>query len=229
MLALTYGMNQIVTTSGSLGIGDVKNESKVRFVIEGAGVGNLITIRGRIVGQSDWDTLTTLSGNAKQKVDVFTYDEIEVFVTTFNPVAVAIKVIATSFNDAGGSTTTIDAPSGGTIEGSEITFTSSDNSVEITSDPLTNTIDFKSVGAVGGTKYVKTVTLLDWTGPSLGEYTLLIPFSFHNKSNPVVTCMEQNGIDFDVVEAPVILTNNDVRIVVLESPDTRFVGKIFID
>ena len=207
----------------------ISDEGKLRVVIEQASGGNVVVIRGRITGQDDWDILDTLNGSVKKVVSVATYDELQIECTVYAPVTNLVKVIVSSFNEAGGSTS-IDAPSGGTISSDSIAFTSSDGSVIIIADENTNSIDFQAAGGGGSSaKYVKTVILSDWVGPSAGEYSLTIPFSFHAKANPVVTCLETNGSDFDLIDAAILLTNNDVKIVVLSTPDTRFVGKIFID
>lgn len=225
---LKFNLVQQITAPIIFSRSDISDETKLRVVIENAAGGNTVVVRARITGQSDWDVLSTITGSNKSVVSVTTYDEIQVECTVYASSSNHVMVIASSFNEAGGSTS-IDAPSGGTITGEEITFTSSDGTLDIIADPDTNTIDFKVLGAGSSAKYVKTLILSDWIGPSAGEYTLSIPFSFHGKSNPVVTCLETNGSDFDVVETTVMLTGNDVQLRVLSSPDTRFVGKIFID
>lgn len=229
MSNLKTSYNQVITAPIVLPTAYISDEGKLRIVIEQAGAGNTVLVRGRIIGQADWDLIATIIGTIKQVVSVATYDELQIECTVYDTTTNLVKVIVSSFNEAGGSTT-IDAPTGGSVSSDEIIFTSSDDSVVITADPGTNTIDFVAVGGGGSAaKYVKTVILGDWVGPSAGEYSLTIPFSFHAKANPVVTCMETNGSDFDVVEASILLTGNDVKVVVLSSPDTRFVGKIFVD
>ena len=226
---LKFSIVQQITAAGILTTANIADETKVRFVISSAGGGNTIVVRARIVGQNDWDTLATIVGNDKSVVNVSTYDEIQVECTVYSSLSNNVKVVASSFNDAGGSTS-IDAPTGGTVTSDTIVFTSSDDSVVITAYPETGTIDFVAVGGGGGAaKYVKTVVLADWIGPSDGAYTLSIPFSFHSKANPVVTCLEENGVNFDVIDTSILLNGNDVTVLVLSTPDTRFVGKIFID
>lgn len=220
---------QTLTGPEVLPIAKIGDESKVRVVIEGATGGNEVTISGRIIGQSDWDLLAEIVGSDKLVVNVSTYDEMLVECTTFASSTNLIKVILSSFNEAGG-TTTIDAPTGGSVSGEDLTFTSSDDSVIITADPDTNTIDFVAVGGGGSVpKYATIIQVSDWVGPSAGEYSLSIPFTFHGKVNPVVTCMEESGADFEVVDAAIFLTGNDVKILVLSTPDTRFAGKIIIE
>ena len=226
---LKFSLVQQITAPALFPASNIANENKIRFVIEGATGSNIVVVRARIVGQADWDTVATITGNSKTVVNVSTYDELQVECTVYASSTNNVKVIASSFNEASGSTT-IDAPTGGSVSSDEIVFTSSDDSVIITATPGTNTIDFVAVGGSGSaSKHVTTVQIIDWIGPSAGEYSLSIPFSFHGKVNPVVTCMEQSGADFEVVDAAIFLTGNDVKILVLSTPDTRFVGKIFIE
>lgn len=226
---LKFNLVQQIMAATIFPASNISDETKIRFVIEGASGGNTIVVRARIIGQTDWDTLATILGSDKSVVNVSTYDELQVECTVYASSTNNVKVIASSFNEASGSTT-IDAPAGGSVSGEELIFTSSDDSVVITANPATNTIDFVSVGSGSAVpKHVTTVQLLDWVGPSAGEYSLSIPFTFHGKANPVVTCMEQSGGDFEVVDAAIFITGNDVKILVLSSPDTRFVGKIFIE
>lgn len=225
---LKFSIVQQITAPSVFPVASISDETKIRFVVSNAAGGNTILVRGRIVGQDDWDLLATITGSSKTIVNVETYDELQVECTVYSSTLNNVKVVASSFNEAGGSTT-IGAPAGDNVSASTINFTSSDNSVIITGDSGTNSIDFVAVGSEIVSKYVKTLILSDWVGPSAGEYSLTIPFSFHGKSNPVVTCMETSGSDFEQVDAAVFLTGNDVKILVLSTPDTRFAGKIFIE
>lgn len=84
------------------------------------------------------------------------------------------------------------------------------------------------VALINTSKYVKTVAIIDWGAAISGEYILTIPFSTHSKPNPIVSCMEQNGTDFEVIYPSITINGDDVIIKVLETPDTRFIGKIYI-
>lgn len=227
MTDLIYSINKTVYSTGSLGIGTVKDESKLRFVIEGAAGGNSVEVRGRILGQSDWDLLATLTGSAKQTVTVMTYDEVEVFVTAFAPTADEVKVIATSFNEASGSTS-IDAPTGGTVSGDEITFTSSDNSITITADPLTSTIDFIS-SAAGMSKYTQSFVTGDWILNGSNYELTVLSVTFGNKMDPVVHTYETIAGEDSVINPSIIRTaTNDIILQVTQVPDNRYIGKIII-
>ncbi len=228
---LIYSLNKAVTATGSLGVGSVKDEVKLRFVIENADSGNIVRVRARILNQADWDTLADLTGSAKQTVNVTTYDEVEVLVTTYESLGNNVRIIATSFNEAGGSTT-IDAPAGGSVDNDEISFTSSDSSITIVADPLNNTIDFTTSGGGGGglSKYVASFNnTSDWVlNGSNYEYTVLSA-TFSNKPNPVVQTFEIiAGVD-DVIY-PTIIRNagNDIILQVTQIPDNRYTGKIII-
>lgn len=88
----------------------------------------------------------------------------------------------------------------------------------------------ESAEVASSQRYIKTVILGDWTGPSAGEYTLTIPFSFHSIVSPNAECYETNGANFDQILVPTkINASNDIIITVNETPDSRFLGKIVID
>jgi hypothetical protein len=224
-------LNLVVNATGRIAEASITDESKLRIVTSDCGASNEIIVRARIIGQQDWDVLATITGNSKQVVSIKTYDNVQLECTVFDPASNFIKVAAGSFNDAGGSTS-IDAPTGGIIEEPEIlTFTSSDSSVTIVTDPINNTIDFVASGAGSPfVKYVKTVLIGDWIGPSAGEYTLTIPFSFHGVTNPVCACYEENASTFDLIIYPVnVDASNNIVIKANQTPDTRFIGKIVIE
>lgn len=208
----------------------ISDENKLRLVISNASGSNVIVVRARINGQDDFDLLSTITGDSKSTINIGVYDELQVECTTYGSASSYVKVVFSSFSPAGGSTT-IDAPTGGSVSNDEIVFTSSNSSVTIVADPITNTIDFTSAG--GGSpfvKYIKTVLLTDWVGPSANEYTLTIPFSFHGVTNPDVTCYETSGITFNQVLAPInIDASHNIIITVPQTPDSRFIGKIVIE
>lgn len=144
---LTYAINKRVTTTGSLGIGVVSNETDIRFVITNAAGGNSISVKGRINGQSTFTTIATLVGSVDQVIDVFTYDEIEVIVDTFASSGGGFfTIIAASFDALSIS---IETPLGSDIENiNNIVFTSSDNSIDITGNDGTATINFSAQAAL---------------------------------------------------------------------------------
>jgi hypothetical protein len=146
---LVYALNQVVTAPGSLGIGLVKDEGKVRFVITGAGASNVIQIRGGINNQATWNTLAEFTGNVNELVEVFTYDQVEVLCVVFEAAnGHDFKIVASSFDS---NKLTIETPDGTLDNFNTLTFESSDNSIEIVADPLTGTIDFTTGETTGVT------------------------------------------------------------------------------
>lgn len=225
---LVYALNNLVTGPGSLGIGTVTNESKVRFVITNADVSNLIRIRARINNQPTWTTLADLSGSINEVVDVFTWDQIEAIVLVYSSLSDRILVNASSYDS---SIFTIETPDGELSDISNVIFTSSDDSVIITGDPDAGTIDFISVGGGGGTPdYVATFNdTSDWSGPSSGFYSQSIPLSTHHKTNPTVDLFETVSGNNEQVMADISVDGSYVvTIKVPQTPDLRFAGKIII-
>ena len=218
---------QNISATGIIATTSISDESKIRLVIANASGSNIIIVRARIEGQTDWDELTTITANSKSVISVKTYDEIQIECTTYGSLSNYVRVVLSSFNEAGGSTT-IDAPAGGQIDSDALIFTSSDSSVTITNDPFTNTIDFISTGGGGspGVKYVKIVTSGDWTGPVSSEYTLSLPFSTHNIPNPVFACYETNGGVFDTVLIPSTIDSSNNIIL---TTSQIFLGKIIVE
>lgn len=210
----------------------ISDEDKLRLVISNCGPTNAIIVKGKIINQDDYDTITTITGNSKSVISIKTYDYVQLECTVFDSLTDHIKVVAASFNDAGGSTS-IDAPSGGIIQDAElITFESSDSTISITTNPLTNTIDIKSLVSGGSSsRYVKQFNnTTDWTGPSAGLYTLSLPFSFHSVVNPSINVYEYNGSSYDIVLiSSNVDTSNNITINVSEIPDNRFTGKLVIE
>lgn len=226
--SLVYALNQTVTTTGSLGIGVIRDEGKVRFVITDAGPANIVRVRARITGQAGWATLANLTGNVNEAVDVFTYDEIEVIVLVYDSLSNHVIVIAESFD---GSVISVNTPDGGIDNFNTITFTSNDASVAITSNPATGTIDFAVVGGgVGSANYASSFNATtDWSGPTSGLYSKTVAFATHAKANPIVETFETNGAVFDLVNTEVSVdASYNVSILVTEIPDLRFAGKLII-
>lgn len=92
------------------------------------------------------------------------------------------------------------------------------------------TINESAETASSSEKYTKTITLGDWVGPSAGEYTLTVAYSFHGITNPKAVCYESNGANFEQVIVPTTVNaSNDIIITVNETIDARFLGKIVID
>jgi hypothetical protein len=222
---LVYALNKQVTNVGSLGIGNVKDESKIRFSITNAGPANVFRVRARIVGQPDWTTLIDYTGNVNTDLDVFSWDQIEVICLVYDSLSNFVRIVASSFDSQAGSTYQL--PDSSEVEGSVIKFTSNDNSVTIVGDPINNEIDF-SVGIVGSiSKYVESFNdSTDWT-LNVDEYTISIDQVTHEKGvNPSVYVLD--NVD-DVVQVTTNIDNlGNIIISVSATPDLRFAGKVII-
>lgn len=219
---------QNISISGTISMIDISGEDKLRIVISNAAIGNTIVISGRITGQLDWDTLGTYTGNNKTVVSVKTYDEVIIECTVYSSASNYVRIVASSFNEAGGSTT-IDAPTGGQIDSDAITLTSSDSSVTITNYPLTNSIDFVASGIGGLSKYLATFTTVDWV-LNVDTYELtVLSATFGAKVNPVVQTFETiAGIDYEVFPTVTRNASNDIVLQVSQVPDNRYSGKLII-
>lgn len=200
---LIYGIDKFVTEAGSLGIGYIKDEGKARFVITGAGPSNTVRIRAKIVGQETWVTIIDLVGNVNELIDIYTYDQLEVLCTVFEAAnGYDFKIVATSFD---GSKLFINTPDGTLENISTVNFVSTDNSISITSDSLTGSIDFKTIGGGGGVeKYASlsafpaignltklylaedTKLLYEWTGSAYVEVSTAPVKSVNTKTGDVV-------------------------------------------
>lgn len=226
MSNLVYGLNKQVTGTGGLGIGNVKDEAKVRFVVSNAGPANVFRVRARIKGQVSWTNLIDCTGNVNQVLDVFTWDQIEVICLVYDSQSNFVNIVAQSFDNAAGPTFIL--PGDVEVEGSILTLTSQDNSVIITGNPTTGTIDLSVVGG-GSSKYLAEFEIADFTGPSAGEYTLVIPFTAHQRINPKIQLFEDTGSEFENVLIKIAVDNSgDITIKVSEVPDLRFSGKAII-
>ena len=96
-MELKMRINKLISSAQNLGIFDVNDESKVRFVVEGAGPTNELIVRGRILGQESFIELRVFTGSINEVVNVFTYEEIEVECTVYDATGDQIKILAASF------------------------------------------------------------------------------------------------------------------------------------
>lgn len=226
----TFGIKQYITSGGVIAPNvDIIEDNVIKLVVLSAGVSNEITLYGRIGEQSNWNIVGTITGSGIKNFDVSLFDFVRLECTNFQAVGGRVDLTGSGFVITGFNTIT--TPDGDLVANGSLEFISSDNSV--TFDNIApNKIDIKAIGGGGGgsSKYTKVVTLLDWIGPSSGQYTLTIPFSFHAISNPVVACYESNGSDFDIILVPTMVdASNNVILTVSEIPDTRFIGKVILE
>jgi len=225
---LVYGLNETVSAPGSLGIGLVKDEGKIRFIITNAGPANVVRVRARVSGQPTWITITDLLGNANELVDVYGYDQIEVICLVYSSTSsVGFNIYASSFN---GAAVFFNTDNGSLQGNTEINFISSDGSVDISANEINGTIDFiVTPTGTGNTKYSLDFLSSDFV-LGAGQYELTVLASVHNKgTTPIVQVVEDNLGEFSLVSTlHDIAANGDVTIIVSETPDNRFNGKIII-
>jgi hypothetical protein len=222
---LIYGLNRQITTIGSLGIGLVKDESRVRFVTSFCGPANVFRVRARITGQGSWNTLADLTGNVNEVVDVFTWDEIEVVCLVYDSTESSVKIVATSFDNALGPLFRL--PDDTEVESSIVTFTSSDNSVTITGDSVTGVIDFVAIGGGAASKYTQEFdNTSDWTLNG-ANYEIEIEQTTHLKgTSPFIFVLDSAN---EIVETgKTIDSSGNILITVNSNPDLRFSGKLVI-
>ena len=223
---LIYGLDLTVTVPGSLGIGTIKDEGKVRFITAGAGPANVVRVRARIVNQTTWVTLSDLTGNVNELIDVYGYDQLEVVCLVFNPVnGLHFRLLASSFDAASIFFSTPD----GVIDGaSVISFISTNGSVDISANELTGEIDFQITGSATP-PHVASFLSTDWVSDS-GQYQITVLADDHLKgANPTVQIYEEVLGLFEEIEAPIELNIlGDITIIVEQTPDLRFNGKIII-
>jgi len=143
-------INKAIFSTQVIGVFDINDETKVRFVVENAGPSNVIEIRARLLGQPNFYALQTLTGSVNEVINVATYEELQIECTTFDPITDKVNLYAASFNEAGGSAIeSIGVPSGSDITNADtLEFTSSDNSINISGDNLTKTIDFTTSASI---------------------------------------------------------------------------------
>lgn len=61
------------------------------------------------------------------------------------------------------------------------------------------------------------------------QYIFTVTAATHLKDDPLVSVYETNGSNFDEVTASIkILANKDVQLIVPQTPDLRFTGKLII-
>lgn len=101
------------TATGIIGPASLSTNmmGNLRVAVEGVGVGNVIAVQGRLLGQTNWQTLGTINGSTSgQTVSVSIVDEIRFNCTTYSASGTP-KLICSGFSLIGGATI------GGTVSG----------------------------------------------------------------------------------------------------------------
>ena len=224
------GINKLITSTQSLGEFDIDSDGKIAFSIENAGPTFTLEVKGRKAGDSSFTFIDNIVGTADKVIVVALWDFLQINVTIYDSVSNYVKIVASGMNNDTSPLNSVVTPAGTIVAVSDLILTSQDSSVTFTVDNLTNTIDFAALGNGGTTKYIKTVLLGDWVGPSSGQYTLTVAFSFHGIANPKVVSYETSGADFEQILVPIkIDALHNITLTVPQIPDTRFTGKIVIE
>jgi hypothetical protein len=103
-------------------------------------------------------------------------------------------------------------------------------------NPFTGNFDFvETTGGASGTPAVPNFILnfdatSNWGLASLGYYTITVLEAIHGKGiNPTVEVFEKIGLEYrKVITTEIVTSTGDVLIQSLQSPDTRFEGRIII-
>ena len=204
-------LNQLVAQTGSLGVFNIDGEDILRIVVEDAGPSNTLVVSARLIGQDEFIILKEIVGPANEKVRISTYEEAKIECTVFDSTGVAVKVIAASFNEASGSAIQIDVPAGDSINEIEVlTLTSSDNSVVITGNNTTKSVDLK----------------VNLNLDDVQEYPSLANFPAIGQSNTLYVALDtekiyrfSGSIYIEVSPSPVTTVNGQTGDVVLVKSD----------
>lgn len=103
-------------------------------------------------------------------------------------------------------------------------------------NPFTGDLDFTGTGGASPSGPAERYTesfdaTTDWGAPSGGLYTITITAATHGKgTNPSILVFEDVSGDFEKVEPnqTIIDASGNISITTLETPDTRFAGKILV-
>lgn len=143
-----FGLDKYVDSTGSLGVFDIDGDYKIKFVVTGAGPSNTFEIRGRIQGQDDFVVIDTVVSNATKTIKVEEYDFLEIVCTIFSAVQTRIRIAGSGF-DPSGMIAGITGTTGTPLEDvSNLTFTSLDSSVVITTT-APNKVDIRAIAGGG--------------------------------------------------------------------------------
>lgn len=96
-----FRTSQLFTATGVIGLDPylIGLESQVKVVVEGVGVGNVISVQARILAQASFVTIGTITGaNAGISYQTDTYDEIRFNCTTYSASGTP-KLVVSGFYD----------------------------------------------------------------------------------------------------------------------------------
>lgn len=147
------GVSKLITHTQSLGEFDISSDGKIKFTTENAGPTFTIEVKGRIEAQHTFTFITNCVGPEDHLVDILKWDYLQINITVYDTTGHYVNLNASGFNEDGTALTSISTPNGDLALVNDLVFISSDNSVTITGNSSTSTIDFKAPMGAG------TVTL----------------------------------------------------------------------
>jgi hypothetical protein len=153
---LKYSIVERITSTKVFDSVYVRDEAKIRFVVENADAGNTVRIQGRLIGQTAWVQLLDITGTNNQVLDITTYEDIQVSVFAYASLTDHIMVIASSFDNViGFSGNYNDLTNKPTIPAA---ITTKDEGITLTTD--TTSVNFVGAGVTAtNTAGAVTVTI----------------------------------------------------------------------
>ena len=176
-----FGIDTLVSQTGVIGEYRTSAEIRVRFVIENANSGNTFSVYGRIKGQSNWNLIDTLVGNAIKNLTVAEFDFILVTCDAYATTGLNVHLLASGIAQSSTGISSIDV-NGTLLTGLDtISLTSVDNSISYSSNTSTGVIDL-SVASAAGVSQLQTLSGVAPLATNLGTFTgVIIPDNSTNK------------------------------------------------
>lgn len=169
-----FGIDELVTESGVLGEYKTSAEIRVRFVVENAQSSNQFSIYGRIRGQTAWEAAGSFTGNATTDITVAQYDFIMVICDVFASDSNNVHFLASGIAQSSTGISSITAGGHSLVGLDNITLTSDDSSVTLTSSTQTGVIDL-SVSGISGLNttvgHLNTLSGVAANADNLGTFT----------------------------------------------------------
>ena len=224
----TFGIKRYITESGVVAADvDIFGDTTIVLMTFNAAPSNEFTLYGRLDGQDTWTVVGTVNGSERKEFSVKTFEYVRVECTSFSAFGSRVLLVGNGFKLVQGLSAII-LPADTLYDVDVLTLSSPDDSIVITKNGEGG-VELKT-NSSALTKYVKAITFSDWSGPSLGEYTVVVPFTSHAVANPIVTCYEYDGSTYKYIIVDVSVdASNNITIALPQTPDLRFSGKIIIE
>lgn len=218
-----FGLNTYVQSAVNLGTFDIDGDSLIKLTVTNASPTNKFEVRGKIVGQSNFTLIDSVLGNGTKSINVSRFDFLEIACTTFSSLTTYVQIDGSGFGNTGtkGMTQVI-TPTGAMDEVDFLTFTSSDNSVQI-SGIAPGTVDIK-VPAVVLNNSFGTATVPTGTNVVAGSPGASLNFTVDNYLDVVGT----NATSTLQIKAKALITDNLSKVEKFTLDNSNIVGKLII-